>query len=212
MHPRVRRRPHRRRARDRRRARQWSAVAVAVACRPRGRPRGRLQGCLCGCLRRHEGCQRRVRGGERGKHRHALCAPQQRRRVDQPVAGRPPVAELESHVDVGQAAGPRLGVGLVAQDFGDREAARHLLRSKRLRGADLRDLRAFGGFRCLRCRRCLRGDGGRRWEHSLSTRVLSVNACTCCASARHLLVWLDGGHRLRAVVPCHRGPWGWLLR
>ena len=35
----------------------------------------------------------------------------------------------------------------------------------------------------------------RRWERSLSTRVLSVTACTCCAPARHLLVSVSSRRR-----------------
>ena len=54
----------------------------------------------------------RVSGGVRGEQGHALFTLQQRSRVDQSVAGRPPVAELEPHADVGQAAGPRLRAGL----------------------------------------------------------------------------------------------------
>ena len=44
---------------------------------------------------------------------------------------------------------------------------------------------------------------GWRWERSLSTRVLTVTACTCCASARHLLVSVNS--RRRGAEPLLHG-------
>jgi hypothetical protein len=44
---------------------------------------------------------------------------------------------------------------------------------------------------------------GRRWERSLSTRVLSVTACACCASARHLIISVNS--RRRGAEPLLHG-------